>query len=303
MDEEFATLRAFQFDESRAYLWVFRRSTTERRFNAYHVPVDAELEDLLKELGAQFVEQVTEFSDYGHLAQNNENSALAIRQEQTTFDSLREQVELPEPEHLPDDRRKLTNALGYLVKFVHDNTCLYAVNRTTSSWKTKYSKGFVNVMFKDGEMSAIPDDSFSLRRDFDFVCIEGALFMRSKQAFESILKHKEDYQAALVALVQDDVFQDLFSEVQPILDYVGSNMIQLRRVATIIDKAVYSRPNFLDVVRDVNEARGWGLNFDEEGLIMPCPDTAKTIMQVLLDHRLLSEITDTIYDVPDAKVV
>jgi hypothetical protein len=29
----------------------------------------------------------------------------------------------------------------------------------------------------------------------------------------------------------------------------------------------------------------------------------KVIMQVLLDHRLMSEITDNIYDVPDAKEI
>lgn len=72
-------------------------------------------------------------------------------------------------------------------------------------------------------------------------------------------------------------------------------------MAVIESKGIYSRPNFLLNLVRVNAARGWGLNFDSgNNTIIPCENTVGTILQVLLDHRLMSEITNNIYDVPDA---
>lgn len=43
------------------------------------------------------------------------------------------------------------------------------------------------------------------------------------------------------------------------------------------------------------------MNFDQTNdKIIVCSTTAHTILQVLLDHRLMSEVTSNIYDVPDA---
>jgi len=52
-------------------------------------------------------------------------------------------------------------------------------------------------------------------------------------------------------------------------------------MAVIEEKGIYNRPN----------------------TIIPCESTVSTIINVLLDHRLMSEITDNIYDVPDATQV
>ncbi|WP_413725618.1 Kiwa anti-phage protein KwaB-like domain-containing protein [Sodalis sp. RH16] len=57
-------------------------------------------------------------------------------------------------------------------------------------------------------------------------------------------------------------------------------------------------------MQNVNNRRAWGLNFDtQSGKLIPSVRTIKTIINVLLDHRLTSEITDLIYDAPDATQV
>jgi hypothetical protein len=72
-------------------------------------------------------------------------------------------------------------------------------------------------------------------------------------------------------------------------------------MAVVEQKALYANPNFLPALQAVSNARGWGLNFDAHtNRLVPCEQTARTILQVLLDHRLLSEVTQNIYDVPDA---
>lgn len=109
------------------------------------------------------------------------------------------------------------------------------------------------------------------------------------------------YIQAFTTLQQDHSFSSLFTDLQPLVSYVGSNSIQLRRMAAVEQKSLYAQPNFLANLKQVSDHRGWGINFDPAtNRIVACELTAKAILQVLLDHRLMSEVTDNIYDVPDA---
>lgn len=72
-------------------------------------------------------------------------------------------------------------------------------------------------------------------------------------------------------------------------------------MATVEQKGLYVHPAFLANLQRVSGNRNWGINFDPAtNKIIACDQTAKIILQVLLDHRLMSELTDNIYDVPDA---
>ena len=124
-----------------------------------------------------------------------------------------------------------------------------------------------------------------------------------QRAYESTLSEKKIYQKNFEDLAVDPAFNAIFSDIQPLKEYVGTNAIQLRRITVIQTKALYLRPDFPQKLQEVNLSRNFGLNFDDNGKLIVCANTAKTVMQVLLDHRLLSEITEIIYDVPDADVV
>jgi hypothetical protein len=131
--------------------------------------------------------------------------------------------------------------------------------------------------------------------------IDDTLFISNKRSFESAMEHRASYVQAFQNLRTRPSFSNLFTDLQPLVTYVGSNSIQLRRMARIEERSLFTQPGFLEAVQAVSARRGWGLNFDAtSGRLVPCDQTAKTILQVLLDHRLLSEITDFIYDVPDA---
>jgi hypothetical protein len=115
------------------------------------------------------------------------------------------------------------------------------------------------------------------------------------------MQHRSPYTQAFVQLQQNTTFNNLFSDIQPVVEYIGTNSIQLRRMAVVEEKGVYSQPNFMSILQAVNTQHGWGINFNEDSSqIIPCEQTIKTILQVLLDHRLMSQITENIYDVPDA---
>ncbi|WP_234912215.1 DUF4868 domain-containing protein [Vibrio anguillarum] len=299
---DFDALKAFDFENADTYLWVFKESTTKAKFRTKFVQTEDELNKDLKGFVRAEVNRITEHSPYTYISQTNENSCLTIVFDSTDFKLLKSQVDLPEVEHRVKSVSDLVGAKGYVVKFIKDGVVVYAVKRSTSTWKTSYPKKFVNMVFKNGELKGVENNAFSIEKNFDFYVINDTAFIANKKGFESSMKHKEEYVQVFDTLQKNPGFSSLFSDVSSIVEYVGSNSIQLRRMAVIEEKGIYKQANFIKNLISVNSKRNWGLNFENDKIV-PCEKTVKVILQVLLDHRLISEITDHIYDVPDAKPV
>lgn len=304
MQQAFEALKRFDFTHAQIYLWVFKKSTTAAKFSAYYAQTDAPLNAMLQAaVGAEMV-RVIEIANYSYLAETNENSCLSTPVNGTDFEQLKIAVDRPEPDCRVRAVKDLQNAEGYVVKFVHGGQTVYAIKRSTNTWKTKYKKSHINMIFRNGELSAIEDNEFAIEKNFDFYAFDGHLFIANKRAFESAMAYRVAYAQAFTTLRTNQAFAGLFTDMQPLIDYVGSNSIQLRRMAVVEQKGLFLQPGFMAAVRAVNANRQWGLNFDPHtNQIIPCDQTVKTIIQILLDHRLLSEVTQNIYDVPDTTQV
>lgn len=304
MQNAFNVLRTFDYHQASVHLWVFKKSSTVRKYSAHYVPTDTSIASTLKALIQAEMSRITEFSSYTYLSQTNENSCLTASIADSDFQFLKTQVDRPETECRAEAIKDLKGAEGYLVKFTINGEIVYAVKRTTTTWKTSYPKKFINMIFSNGELSATEDNAFSIERNFDFYCQGGRIFIANKLGFESIMSCKTAYIQAFSILQSTPSFASLFTDLQPLINYVGNNAIQLKRMATVEQKALYERPNFLGNLKRVSDNRNWGINFDgTTNQIIACDQTAKAILQVLLDHRLMSEVTDYIYDVPDATLI
>ncbi len=301
MEQLFSDLRAFDFANSATYLWVFKRTTSQNKFTARYAQTDVQLNALMSSVVQAEMQRITEYSNYTYLAENNGNSCLAEQLAGSDFVDLKAVVDRPEPDWRVRNIKDLKNAVGYVVKFVHNGRTVYAVKRSASTWKTSYLKTHINIIFNNGELSAAEDNGFAIEKTFDFYVIDNAIFIASKRSFESAMEHRASFSQAFIGLQAKQEFSQLFTDIHPLIAYVGTNAIQLRRMARIEERGLYNRAGFLNAVGLVNQRRGWGLNFDgATGRLIPCPQTAKKIVEVLLDHHLLSEVTDLTYVVPDA---
>lgn len=304
MTADFQSLKSFDFSNSTPHLWVFKDSNSAARFRTFYVQTEGDLNIQLKDFVTAEIERITEHTPYTYISQTNENSCLSIEPTSTDFPQLKVLVDRLESEHRITDSKDLKGAKGYVVKFTSNGTTVYAVKRSTSTWKTSYPKKYINMIFSNGELSGVEDNSFAIEKNFDFYVINNTVFIANKRGFESAMQHRAAYVQAFTQLQQSPAFSGLFSDINPIIEYVGTNSIQLRRMAVIEEKGIYSRPNFIPTLQRVNNTRNWGINFDPiSNTIIPCEITAGVIINVLLDHRLMSEITDNIYDVPDATQV
>lgn len=304
MTTEFKSLKAFDFANSTPYLWVFKDSSAAVRFKAFYVQTENDLNTQLKKFVGAEITRITECSPYTYISQINENSCLSINPADTIFPKLKALTDRLETEHRISDAKDLKGARGYVVKFVSNGMTVYAVKRSTTMWKTSYPKKYINMIFSNGELSGVADNSFSIEKSFDFYVIDNAIFIANKRGFESAMQHRTAYVQAFAQLQKTPAFSSLFSDIAPIIEYVGTNSIQLRRMAVIEKKGIYSKLNFIQTLQKVNTSRSWGINFDPtNNTIIPCKSTARTIINILLDHRLMSEITDNTYDVPDTTQV
>jgi len=293
-------LKDFDLAAANVFLWVFKRTSTSAKYSASYIRTDEVLEEALREFARAERKRITEWIPYGHLSQPTENGCLSIALSETDFEVLRDLVDRPEIDHAVTELKKLKGAVGYLVKFVSDEKTLYALRRSPTTWKPVYKKkGVINTIFRDGELSAVEGVDFTIEPGFDLFAMDEALLVGNKRGFESMMQYRAGYVQAFGELQEVPEFVALFTDMAPLLEYVGQNGTHLRRMAVIQQKNFFSNPSYLGALKAVCDKYQWGIGFDANGRIVPTAETAAVIMKLLLDQRLVSEITQIMYDVPD----
>lgn len=303
-EQALQNLKDFDLEGADVFLWVFKRTSTATNYSASYVPTDKTLEDALRGFALTERDRITEWIPYSHLSQTTENGCLSVDATETNFESLKILVERPENEHAVNSLAKLKGSAGYVVKFVAEGSTLYAMRRSPSTWKPAYKKkGVINTIFRNGELAAVEDVDFTIEPGFDLFALDDALLVGNKRGFESIMQYRSGYVQAFSELREAPEFVAIFTDMAPLVDHVGQNGTHLRRMAVIQQKAFYNDPAYLGALKTVCEKRNFGIGFDAAGRIIPTAETAAVIMKLLLDQRLVSEITQIMYDVPDGTPV
>ena len=218
MTADFQSLKSFDFLNSTLHLWVFKDSNSAARFRTFYVQTEGDLNIQLKDFVTAEIERITEHTPYTYISQTNENSCLSIEPTSTDFPQLKVLVDRLESEHRITDSKDLKGAKGYVVKFTSNGTTVYAVKRSTSTWKTSYPKKYINMIFSNGELSGIEDNSFAIEKNFDFYVVNNTVFIANKRGFESAMQHRAAYVQAFTQLQQSPEFSSLFSDINPIIE-------------------------------------------------------------------------------------
>ncbi|MCM2459175.1 DUF4868 domain-containing protein [Pseudomonas sp. CG7] len=299
-----AKLHGFDVTNAELSVWTFRKSNSKQsRFRASAVVTTPELATELRNLAARWIERCTEAEDYGLLASVNDNSCLYLESDETVFPVLQDLVSRPPEEHLIENVSGLEGSAGYLVRMTLGDDTLHCVCKLTSDWKVKNRSSLLNLVFERNELDLAGEQAFSIPKRFDFFVINNDVLVLGKSNFESILDYKQTYVSSFTELQADAGFQGAFADMAVLIEFVGSNTTHLRRMAVVQERAHYENPGFMERLRQVNQERQWNINFDADGKIVPTAETARVIIQVLLNHRLHSELTNNDFDVASASPV
>jgi hypothetical protein len=304
--EDLQSLSGFNVGRATASLWIFKKRPVTgamNPFTAVSVLMSDALRDQLKGLVTGYQASHTDAEEYGLLAQPSEGSFLCVSREGTLFPHLQALIDQPLEECLVRNVKQLNNAAGYVLRLRDGDCLLYCVKKTTPDWATRKKKGVMNVFFTEAGLDIVDDPSFSIARQFDFFVTGENVLMASKAAFESLLSHKESYEEAYAELKAEPGFAAAISALAPFDAFVGRNATHLRRMTVIKARGYYKNPDYLARLREISALRGWGIEFDERGRIVPTPERMRDILHVLLDHRLRSELSDNQYDVPSTSLV
>jgi Domain of unknown function (DUF4868) len=180
------------------------------------------------------------------------------------------------------------------------DTVIFAIRKADSSWRAKTARTVISVLFKDNHLGLDLDPGFNISKYIDFFVVGDDLLIANKPHFESILNYKQAHKHDFTELQSETAFAAVFSSMELLIAHIGENKIQLRRASAIRQKGHYKDNTFMKNLRDGHAQFGLHLQFDEQGRIVPSPETCRDIMQALLDHRLTSAFSNNVYDVPDA---
>ncbi|MCX5577304.1 Kiwa anti-phage protein KwaB-like domain-containing protein [Kaistia terrae] len=296
----------FDIENSSVQIWLFKKWSQPDgllRFSGRWIDTDDDLDQALKQAIAFKRQSILEVSDYTLLAAANDGIALRIDALATHAGVVAAEAANPLPARKIRSLDDVQNTKFYVIKLTSGDNVLYAVRKTDATWQSRRVSGFLSVIYSDDRLGLNENPGFNISRDIDFFIIEDDVVITNKPAFESVLSYKEAHVADFNLLQADDEFSSLFSDLGPLIDFIGVNKLHLRRACAIHQKGHYRDAAFMTRLRQRHAQCGLQLVFDDQGRIVATLESCSDIMRALLDHRLSSLFSENNYDVPDATVV
>ncbi|MER0240374.1 Kiwa anti-phage protein KwaB-like domain-containing protein [Fulvimarina sp. MAC8] len=300
-------LKEFDIQDASVALWVVKgpRSLagSPPTYTGRWVSVDDDLQSALRSTVAEQRDGIGDVEPYGLLANPLDGGALAIEADETHAPILTSELVEQSDARRVRTVKHLHNSAFYVVKLVDGDRILHAVRQTTPAWRTKNSKTYRSVIFKENELTLDEKPRFEIAKTIDFFIYDGTVFVRRKAGFETILIYKEAHQEDFRHLQAEPAFQGVFVDLAPLVAHVGVNKLLLRRVSAIKQKAHYRDADFMRRLHQHAGALGFSIRFNNQGKIIATPETCAEIMTALLDHRLTSIVSNGIFDVPSSTPV
>lgn len=299
-------LKQFDFEAALTTLWVFKVSGAANeapRYNGRWVETTDDVQNALRQIATQQIGFIEETLEYSLTAQNNEASMMTLEGELTHAGLLMESAAQELDVKKVTKVSEIQNSPFYAAKFTNNDEALFAIKKTSNGWKLKRTKEVRRIFFQGDRLSLDERASFELEKNFDFFIFRDTVFMRDKNRSESVLKYKQAHLEDFTQLQDEPEFANIFSEMKALVDYIGNNKMQLRRAAAIRQKAHYKDEGFMGRLREKYGSQKLKLDFDQDGKILATQDNAADIMTALLDHRLSSVFSESVYDVQDTQPV
>lgn len=302
--EALAQLKAFEVQNATLSMWALRKSSSRvSRFRSQAVVVTAALRDELKQIVIDSINRLEEVEDYSLLTQTNDISCLYLKADETFFPMIEALVNRPPDEHLIQHAEELLGSAGYLVRLECQGNTLHCVCRLSTDWATRERRTRKKLVFTRSELDIARDEVFTISQRFDFFVLNQDMLVVHPKGFESLLEFKATYIESFEELKADPGFQAAFADMAALEAFVGTNTTHLRRMAVVQQRAFYNDAAYMGRLIDINRSRGWNIVFDGNGRIVATAETARSIIHVLLNHRLRSELSETDFDVPSANPI
>lgn len=274
------------------------------QYSIKYVPIDQRLENRLRNIVTGKIEVSNTVEEYSFDCPEPEaDQVRAINSDQTDFYRIFEQLSNLNPEEdIIEDIDELVKAKAYLI-ILRNRAGIQVVGFKTipENWKMKRNRGLIPLLYSENRFVDLEDENiFSISGSVDLFYFNDTLFILSKKEFESGLNFREGMLEKADEMYREVQQLNLFVNMDILTNKVGNNQRYLRKIATIKNLGHYNNPQFLQRMQNVNLSKNWNIQF-VNGQIVITDDTLDTILSILQNKRLYSEMTLEDFDV-DGKI-
>lgn len=303
---KFRNLKDVDLQSSEVSLAIVKEYKRNRvsQYVVNYVPINSPLETRLKNIILRKIDKANTFEPYTFdCPEPEEDQVRAIKYEETDFYRIFEQLQGLNPEEdIIDGVEELVKAKAYMI-IVRNSEGIQTVGFKTlpENWKMKRDRGLIPLLYRENRFEDLEDENiFSISSFVDVIYFDEALFILSKRNFESGLNFRTGMIAKANELFTEVQRLNLFVNMKILTDRVGNNQRYLRKIATIKNLGYYQDANYLMRLKSISEQRNWGIVF-QDGQIVITEEHLDSILTLLQNKRLHSELTDEIFDVDSAK--
>jgi hypothetical protein len=279
----------------------------ESQYRIKYIQIDNALERKLRNIIIRKIEQANSFEEYDfECPEPEEDLVRTIESESTDFFRIKEILESLNPEEDKiESLDELVKAKAYMIILRNNDSILTIGFKTIpENWKMKRDRGLIPLLFRENQFIDLEDENvFSIANTIDFIAYEDVLFILSKKNFEYGLNFREGMIAKADELYEEVGEINLFVNMDILRNRVGNNQRYLKKIATIKNLGYYRDLSFLQRFRAINQHKGWGIQFQDDGQIVITEEKLDDILSILQNKRLYSELTEEDFDVPSAKKI
>jgi len=305
-EEALAGLKAIDFDNFHISLAIVKEYKRDRasHYNVKYVQINPSLENRLKNILLAKVNASNTVEEYTFDCPEPEaDHVKAISYEETDFFQIYQKlIPLNPEEDIVENVDELLRAKSYLI-IIRDDESIKAIGFKTlpENWKMKKAKGLIPLMYKDNRFEDLDSNPvFSIARSIDFIYFGDYLFVLSKKSFEAGLNFRKGMIAKSEEFYSEAEETQLFVNLDILKEKVGNNQRYLRKIATIKNLGYFKDQAFLNNFRLLSDDKNWGIEFND-GHIVITEEKLDSILTVLQNKRLHSELTEEDFDVESVK--
>ncbi len=269
-----------------------------KRSSPLFVAINDDLAERFRNIASQILKQRQSIIEYDHFAELQDDEIMYAPPNRVT-DQWQDHItnHSPTTAHLPDE---LMQAESYLVRFdfADDMRPLFAMRYLIKNWHTKQAGHFLSFDRTHLTISA-NQNIFRIDQNFDFFCYDGSVYVTYKKNFETATNYRD---AMLKA--RDEIIADLQAQEVQVFDcldtlgtLIGNHKPNIKKLIALHQAGYYNDPNCIKKLKQLNQIRNWGLQFNHQGQLIINERTLTPVLQALNNNLLRSELTDEDFSV------
>lgn len=298
---EIKVLKSLPWNKATATFYTTKRRLQSRKANysVFQVEIDTKLEARLISNARKKIDASNQIIEYEFITADQDETLLTTEIEGTDFEGIIETIQAKSPPKKIADENELIGSWSYIARIdFPENEPLYIARKVSNFWTPKKVKNMASLLFKKKVLYDMEDkDYFRIDSKIDFFCHGGNIFICDKKAFESALNFREGMLNNRDNIVTAFKSTNVFQNPDKISELVGDNMKLLRKLSQVNNSAYWKNSDFIKEMQRISRIEKWTINFDQNSQVLVTEDTIETILTVLNNDRLKSQINKEGFDV------